>query len=218
MLRVGPMLRVGVLLIGGALLIGGLLLTATAAHPAGAQESAEISPGTLEVARERVVDHPRDPAAHIALGHALYDRERFHDALASFKTAVSLDPGNLEALVNAGVLHLETGHPVLALSALASAREIEPEDPLLLINLARAHEALGETAAAVDCLVAALGLDPDSQPAHFHLGVLFAEAGIYAEAIREFEAVVDADPESPAAQQAKTNLSRLSRMIQDEAR
>jgi tetratricopeptide (TPR) repeat protein len=78
--------------------------------------------------------------------------------------------------------------------------------------------ALGETAPAVDCLVAALEADPGSQPAHFQLGILFAEAGIYAEAVREFEAVVASDPKSEAAQQARMNLSRLRRMIDEQPR
>lgn len=194
-----------------------LVLGLSGGGPAWAQQPAGDSPGPLQTARERVAAHPQDAEAHLALGHALFDRERLQAALASFARAVALEPDNLEALVNVGVLHLETGHPTLALPVLTSAREIAPADPLLLCNLARAHGALGETAAAVDCLVAALEADPDSQPAHFHLGVLFAEAGIYAEAQREFEAVVAADPRSSAADQARVNLSRLRRMIQEEA-
>ena len=76
---------------------------------------------------------------HIALGMAFWCDYRFDSAGTEFRTAVQLEPRNVEARVQY-VRHLvNTGHPAEALSQIRVARAEDPASALVLSHMASVY-------------------------------------------------------------------------------
>jgi tetratricopeptide (TPR) repeat protein len=106
---------------------------------------------TLEDLQQRVREHPHDAAARIDLGYRLLNLGEFGDAYQQFSAALAIQPFNVEALTNFGLLLHLSGYTLDALQAENKALEIQPDYPealfvkgtILLQGLHKPKEAIG---------------------------------------------------------------------------
>jgi len=95
----------------------------------------------------------RDPAAHWAMGRALWLRGDQDQSITELERAVDLSPNYATALYTLSFVHSQSGDPNAAIGFSDRARELSPFDPLLfgmlgcraiaLVRLGRHEEAAG---------------------------------------------------------------------------
>ncbi|MEM4735480.1 MAG: tetratricopeptide repeat protein [Candidatus Thorarchaeota archaeon] len=141
---------------------------------------------------------PSLAAAHANRGHVLLalGPNKASDALVSFKKALELSPGAIDALRGA----------VLALRLLGRAREEigyideilrqDGSDSLLWIRRGDLEAELGNPEAALVSYERVLSSDPDNSIAIVHKAVILARLGKFDEAIKSAERAVKISPDS----------------------
>ncbi len=136
-----------------------------------------------------LIRDPLDPVAHNNHGDSFLSAGRFDEAIASFRTALTLSPGYIGAQYRIGVALLLKGEPEAALDAMQQ----EPFKAWRLIGLAMAHHALGQQTDS-DAALAEL-IENYEQDAAYNIAYVIAFRG---ETDRAFEwldkAVVYNDP------------------------
>jgi tetratricopeptide (TPR) repeat protein len=102
----------------------------------------ELRAGRLDAAErdfdESLALHPT-ASAWIAKGYVAAKRDRFADALASYDRAISVDPRNVEALLQSAYAQLQLGHRPEASERIARGLAIEPDNAKLRALLDSAH-------------------------------------------------------------------------------
>lgn len=96
--------------------------------------------------RSLIVDD-HDPAAHWAMGRALWLRRRQDQAIAELERAVDLSPNFALGHYSLSFVHSQTGDPAAAIASSDHSRSLSPFDPLLFGMLgarAMAHVRLGQ--------------------------------------------------------------------------
>ena len=83
-----------------------------------------------------------DPAAHWALGRALWLKDRQDDAVRELESAVELSPNFAQGHYTLAFVHSQTGDAQVAVAASDQARALSPLDPLLFAMLASRAMAL----------------------------------------------------------------------------
>ena len=78
----------------------------------------------------------RDPAAHFAMGRALWLRGLQEQSLVELNQSVDLSPNYARAHYALAFVHATTGDPVLAVSSADHSRRLSPFDPMLFGMLA----------------------------------------------------------------------------------
>jgi tetratricopeptide (TPR) repeat protein len=89
----------------------------------------------------------RDPAAHWAMGRALWLRGRETESLTELATSVDLSPNFALGHYTLGFVQSQSGDPQAAISAVDQSRRLSPFDPLLfgmLSTRAMSHARRGE--------------------------------------------------------------------------
>jgi len=110
----------------------------------------------------------RDPAAHWAMGRALWLRGDERDSFAELEQSIELSPNFALGHYTLGFVHSQTGDPRSAIDATDRSRRLSPFDPLqfaMLASRALAHIRLGEIAEAAEWAVKATG----RSNAHVHI-------------------------------------------------
>lgn len=131
-------------------------------------------------AAQSIMADDRDPAAHWAVGRALWLRGQVNESVAELETAVDLSPNFALGHYTLSFVHSQTGDPEAAISASDYSRHLSPFDPLLfgmlgaramaLIRLGRFDEA------------AEWGMKAAARPnAHAHIQAIAAYALALAE-------------------------------------
>jgi cytochrome c-type biogenesis protein CcmH/NrfG len=89
------------------------------------------SPGTpsLEGLERRVREHPGDVAAHLTLAERYLDAGRLKEATLEYLGALKLDPSNLEANTQFGLLLFRSGLPEPGLRSVEQALAADPRYP-----------------------------------------------------------------------------------------
>jgi DNA-binding SARP family transcriptional activator/TolB-like protein len=116
----------------------------------------------------------RDPAAHWAMGRALWLRGVQSESFAELGRSIELSPNFALGHYTLGFVHSQTGDPRTAIAATNHSRALSPFDPLqfaMLASRALAHLRLGELEEAVDWAVKATG----RPNAHAHILAIAAE-------------------------------------------
>lgn len=139
---------------------------------------------------------PGKARPHNNLAIALLAAGRNDEAATELKTALKLDPKNVEALRNLGAAYEKTGGVEQAIIQYQAALQENPENKYAHYNLAVAYGKQGKTDEALAELQLALKVDPEYPDAHNNLGVLYANQGRMKEAIEEFGLAVKYDPRS----------------------
>jgi DNA-binding SARP family transcriptional activator len=129
----------------------------------------------LRAAGQGLMIDDRDPAAHLAMGRALWLRGSYGQTLRELEMCVDLSPNFALGHYTLGFVHSQAGDPETAIAAADQSRRLSPYDPLLfgilgsramaLIRLGRFDEA------------AASGANAASRPnAHAHIAAIAALA------------------------------------------
>lgn len=117
----------------------------------------------------------RDPAAHWAMGRALWLCGSERDSLIELQRSVELSPNFALGYYTLGFVHSQTGDPRAAIEATDYSRQLSPFDPLqfgMLASRALAHLRLGELGQAADWAVQAT-----ARPnAHAHILAIAAQS------------------------------------------
>lgn len=127
-------------------------------------------------------------------GYALMHLGRRGDAMASFDTALAIDPKNFHALTNKGFLLFEAGHPSDALQCHERALSINPNSSLAWNSKGRTLQAMRKFDDAWACYWKALQIDPRNTLILGNIGWLLAEAGRHEEALVWFDRALAVDP------------------------
>jgi tetratricopeptide (TPR) repeat protein len=95
-----------------------------------AEREPEIDRATETAGRSLMVDD-RDPAAHWAMGRALWLRGRHDPSVVELERAVELSPNFALGHYMLAFVHAQAGDPLTAIAAADHSRELSPFDPLL---------------------------------------------------------------------------------------
>ena len=105
----------------------------------------------FETAGQGLEADPSDPAAHWAMGRALWLRREHEGALSALDRSVRLSPSYALAHYTLAMVHCQTGDPARAIDAADIAAHLSPLDPMLfaihgartfaLLRLGRVQEA-----------------------------------------------------------------------------
>jgi DNA-binding SARP family transcriptional activator len=139
----------------------------------------------FETAQRSIATDDQDPAAHWALGRALWLRGESTESIGELERSVELSPNFALGHYTLGFVHAQQGDPKTAIGACNYSRELSPFDPLqfaMLASRALAHVRLDERAEAAEWSVKAT-----ARPnAHAH--ILAIAAGCLSLANRTTEA------------------------------
>ena len=134
----------------------------------------------LETAAQGLAADDHDPAAHWAMGRALWLGGERDESLAELRRSTDLSPNFALGHYTIGFVHAQLGDPHVAIDATNHSRELSPFDPLqfaMLATRAIAHVRLEEREEAADWSVKAT-----ARPnAHAHILAIAAECLALAE-------------------------------------
>lgn len=142
---------------------------------------------------------------HYNLGNELANVGRTDEAIASYRTAVSLHAGNALATHNLGALLAGQGDLAGAKVQYLRALQINPQYAHAHFNLARTLLESGDGDGAIAHFAEGLGIEPQHADVHNELGEIQMAAGDLSAAILSFEAALRQAPGDPAA---AANLDR----------
>ena len=143
----------------------------------------------LEAAGHSLLVDERDPAAHWAMGRALWLHGRHEQSLAELERAVSLSPSFAHGHYALAWVHAESGDARIAVKSSDQARRLSPFDPLLFSVLtarAAALVRLRQFEEAADCAVTAAA----HPSAHIHIRGIAAHCLALADRRDEARAVI----------------------------
>ena len=102
---------------------------------------------------------------YVARGDSLREQGELTRAIENYKSALDLEPKNVDILVKLGETLLQNGKKKEALRQLQQAVKVEPRSVAAQCGLARALESAGRVDEAVEHLQKALEIDPSSAQA-----------------------------------------------------
>jgi Tfp pilus assembly protein PilF len=115
-------------------------------------------------------------------------------AIAEYRRAISLDPGNVSALNNLGIELFQKKDVAGAIAELRKAINLDPNYVIAHRNLGDALFANGDLYETITEYRRAIDLDPDHADDHFKLGNALREKGELAGAGAEYRRAIDIDP------------------------
>ncbi|MFQ5515343.1 MAG: tetratricopeptide repeat protein [Myxococcota bacterium] len=167
--------------------------------------SVKLSKGQVERAiveyEQSLKLNERDPETHFGLSEA-YRRKGYYDlAEEHLLRTLELDPLNLEARLNLGVVYMQQGRWE---DAIRENDRLVKDPGFLrseraLVNRGWAHYKSGALEKAEEDFRAALATEPKNYFAHLNLGIVLYDAGRSAAAAEEFEEVLTILKTRPAA-------------------
>ena len=172
-------------------------------HVANAALASGAPDVALRIADMNLAEHPKDVAALIAKGDALYAMGQTEAASTAYRSAIALDPGAAAAQLGLGRT-LVGSDPAGAESAFLAAMRTDATNVIALNNLGVARDLEGRNTEAQEAYHLALELSPNSSDVKINLGRSLAAAGHNADAVAVLRQVA-ADPQ--AAQQWHNQLA-----------
>ena len=130
-------------------------------------------------------------------------------SIATYDTALQLEPGNRAAMVDRSTVLALAGKYWEAIDDLNAAIDIDPKDVDTLVMRASAYRFLRNAELAMADLERALALDPDDIGALLERGNLRRLIGDDDGARADWIRVLQIDPESVPADAARANLEKL---------
>ena len=108
-------------------------------HPLPANDRAaqlhQLLAAAIADLRRQIESHPTDPILHFRLGKALQESRAVDDAIASYQSALALEPRYVAALNNLGLAHNDTGNVPAAIACFRQAVALAPDVPAAHSNL-----------------------------------------------------------------------------------
>ncbi len=149
-------------------------------------KAVELDPGNFRV--------------HYFLARALYNENRFEDAVRAFEECLKLDPASVKATDNLGLSYEGLGRMEEAEAAyrLAISRQegVGDKDPGPYVNLGALLITTGKPEEAVPLLQTAVRLDEKLLAAHRELGKAYSYLGQLEKAQQELERTVELSPDT----------------------
>ena len=128
----------------------------------------------LDAAQQSLAADDRDPAAHWAMGRALWLLGKDGESCSELERSIELSPNFALGYYTLGFVQSQTGDPHAAIAATDYSRQLSPFDPLqfaMLASRALAHVRLGEFSEAAEWAVRATG----RPNAHTHILAIAAQ-------------------------------------------
>ncbi len=166
------------------------------------------------LARLAPLSGSRDPDTLNALGIAYSDSGRQTEATDVFRRVLELDPHNVDADTNLGVVRLRLDDPAGARGFFRQALDVDPEFPRAWNGLGVALARLGDERGAVEAWKRAVAADPRLYDALFNLGLTAGKLGLTRDARQALELFVSTAPRAqygPDIEKARGLLRVLSR-------
>lgn len=139
----------------------------------------------------------RDGAqAMVRLGKGRLASGKFAEALAAYKEAIRLDPGNPGIWTGFGAAHRHLAEFDQARRAYQRALEIDPDYPQALTNLGESWLVEGQPERALECFERVLQRDPRFYEALANRVAALFECGRFADAEAAARAAIELHPES----------------------
>jgi tetratricopeptide (TPR) repeat protein len=142
---------------------------------------------------------PTDPLVHYNRGSLLKDLKRFHEALASFDSAIAANAQYAEAYVNRGNLLLELQRHEAAAASFARAIELKPTIAEAFQGRGVSLYALKRLGLALADYTQAIALKPDLAALYLNRGNLLSELLNHDAAIADYLKATELDPEDGEA-------------------
>lgn len=171
--------------------------------------------GNLQQAVKSIVAVPEDgrtPKMEFTLG-ALYDQlKQPKDAIAAYKRAEDMEPGDLQTVDALAQALLNNNQLEDALKQYKALAEANPDDAEPLIHIAEIERRQGKYEDALTAVRKARKIDPNSLEAGFNEGLLLDILGQLDEAIQVYQEMVDS-PQISHANGAYTEEEKNNRSI-----
>jgi len=160
----------------------------------------------LSLWQDAATKSPRKPRVLYNLGHALFDQNRYGEALSAYQAAVRLNPDYPDYYNNLGLAYGKLGRHREAIDSYHQGLRLAPRNSRLYNNLGNAYKDLGQYEEAIAAFKQALSMDPNNYRALSNLGVVYYHQEKYKTAIDNFLRVITDHPEYG---QAYLNLALL---------
>jgi DNA-binding SARP family transcriptional activator len=135
-----------------------------------AERRTEVDHAFRAAGQSLMIDE-RDPAAHWAMGRALWLRGSFEQTLRELETSVDLSPNFAQGHYTLGFVHSQAGDPEVAIAAADQSRRLSPYDPLVFGMLGSRAMALIRQGRFEEA--ATWGMNAASRPnAHAHIAAI----------------------------------------------
>ena len=157
--------------------------------------------------------NPQARDAHLNLGSALFEEDRFEEGLAASRIAVRQRPDSAGALANVGRALVYMERFAEAEEHLRRAREFDPRSTTAHQNLGEALRKQERYAEAVESYRAVLEIDAGFALAHAGMGMALFQAQRWAEALAAMAQAVSLQPELAAAGSLPLFMGRAAREL-----
>jgi Tfp pilus assembly protein PilF len=141
------------------------------------------------------VHEKTDTNDYFALACSYENSSRYHEAIEAYKQSLQMNPDQLEAYLNLGVLYYKVGKYNDAIEILKQALAVNPYVLPAYNKLGTAYIIRGAYAMAIDTFRKAAEIDPNDPTAHFNLGIAYFLSGDKSSAFEEYVALKDLDKE-----------------------
>jgi len=135
------------------------------------------------------------PAALVQRGQEMRQRGDASGATRAFGEALARDRLYWPALLERGMLRLDSGEVASALQDLRACAQLAPSQPRVWLYLGNAENAGGDADAALKCFRRALEHGPGFAQAHYNCGVIHFHAGRLAAAAEAYSAAIAHEPD-----------------------
>lgn len=153
---------------------------------------------------------PADAETYFARGNSLIAQGRADEAIACYRSALSLQPEFPEVLSNLGNVLKDQGRLEEAVESYGKAVQLCPEFAEAQFNLGLACQELGQNSRAIACFEAAVALRPDFADAQYSLGYLYANEDRRTEALACFRSALSRNPDFAEARWSEAMAQLLA--------
>lgn len=131
------------------------------------------------------------------LGNGYSKLNRFEEAIAAYKRAITIDPNYAEAYNNLGSVYGELGQHLQEIDAYRQAIKIEPARFEAHYNLGAAYGGLGRFEEAIASFGQAIKIKPNMSDAYHGLGFAYSSLGRWQEAAEHHKEALRFEPDNP---------------------
>jgi tetratricopeptide (TPR) repeat protein len=144
--------------------------------------------------RDRVVGAagspaPRDPTGRLRQADLAYRSGETDDAERLYREVLALDPRNVRAHFQLGLIQRSRRNVAGAVTRLETALRLAPQDPDVLMELGLVYTDARLTRRAIQRLEQLLRIDPRNLAARYTLGVNYEKAKLYTAAEEQYRAI-----------------------------
>ena len=136
-------------------------------------------------------------ASHYNMGSLYFAQHDYRQAIASYETAIRLQPRAIQPYVNSSFAYNALGMNDKAVQSLRKACELQPKSPEANLNLGLLLGEMGRHEEAAAHLKKAAELDPESAVAAYNLGIINAKLQRIDSAIDYLRRAYGLQPENP---------------------